>query len=151
MKEQFEISADSFRAQMKLPPQLKKPFDAGVRNGLLMLFSKGAREESLDMLAKSTNMAKTLADAAFSTVFILHEKSNGTMPPQIIVPVGVELLAHCFEVAQKAGIPMDNNDVAEAMGLFVGAVLKAANIGPEQMQQMVGGMDSGAQAPAQGG
>ena len=150
MKQQFQISADSFREQMQVPPELKKPLDAGVRNGLLMLFGKGAREESLDMLAKSTSMAKTLADAVFSTTFILHEKSNGTMPPQIIVPVGVELLAHCFEVAQKAGIAVDNDDVAEAMGLFVGAVLKAANIGPEQMQQMLGGLDSGAAAPMQG-
>lgn len=46
-----------------------------------------------------------------------------------------------------AGIQVDNNDVAEGMAAFIENILKQAGATPEQMQQMLGGMDSGAQAP----
>lgn len=143
----FQISAESFRKQMAIPKELQKAYDAGVRNGLLVLFSRGAREEAITMLERSDDVAQALADGVFSTVVLLHKQSNGTMPPEIMIPVGMELIGHCFDVGQQAGVNIDQNDVAEAMGRFVEAMLKAAGVDPQKMQQMVSGMDSGMSAP----
>ena len=143
----FQISADSFRKQMAIPKRLQRAYDAGVRNGLLILFSRGAREEAITMLERSNDIAQAMTDGVFSTVVLLHKQSNGTMPPEIMIPVGMELIGHCFEVAQQAGIEVDQNDVAEAMGRFVEAMLKAVGVDPQKMQQMVSSMDSGQAAP----
>lgn len=141
--EQLEISAESFRSKMTIPPELKKSYDAGVKNGLLMMFSKQTREETLKFMEGGNDVPQSMADGIFSVVVFLHDQSNGTMPPQIIIPVGVELLAHAVDVAKKAGIEVTDADVAEGMGRFIEAVLTASGVGPEQMQKMVAGMDSG--------
>ena len=80
-------------------------------------------------------------------VMLIAQESNGTFPGELVIPVGVELIAHAVDVAQKAGIEVDNNDVAEGMAAFIENILKQAGATPEQMQQMLGGVDSGAQAP----
>ena len=56
----------------------------------------------------------------------------------------MELIAHAVDVAQKAGLSVEPNDVAEGMAAFIEIILKQSGATPEQMQQMVGGMDSGA-------
>ena len=141
--EQLEISADSFRSKMTIPPELKKAYEAGVKNGLLVMFGKQTREETLKFMEAGEDIPQAMADGIFSVVVFLYDQSNGTMPPQIIIPVGVELLAHAVDVAKKAGIDVSDADVAEGMGKFIEAVLTASGVGPEQMQQMVAGMDSG--------
>ena len=50
---------------------------------------------------------------------------------------------------KRAGLSVEPNDVAEGMAAFIEIILKQSGATPEQMQQMVGGMDSGAEAPAQ--
>lgn len=146
--EKFEISADSFRAKMTLPPELKKAYEAGVKNGLLVMFGKNMRDETLKFMESGEDIPQTMADGIYSVVMFLFGQSNGTMPPQIIIPVGVELLAHAVDVAKRAGIEVTDADVAEGMGKFIEAVLTASGVGPEQMQKMVaGGMDSGQTAP----
>lgn len=141
--EKLEISAESFRAKMTLPPELKKSYEAGVKNGLLMMFGKQAREETLKFFEQAEAIPRALADGIYSVVVFLYTQSNGSMPPQIVIPVGVELLAHAVDVARKAGFEVSDEDVAEGMGEFVEAVLVATGADPQKMQQMVAGMDSG--------
>lgn len=145
--EKLDISADSFRAKMTLPPDLKKPYEQAIKNGLLVMFGESMREETLKFMESGDDIPQALADGIYSVVVYLFKQSNGTMPPQILIPVGVELLAHAVDVAKKAGIDVPDNDVAEGMGEFIQAVLTASGVGPEQMQQLVAGMDSGQTAP----
>lgn len=145
--DKLEISAESFRSKMTIPPELERPYQQAVKNGLLVMFGKGVREQTLSFMESGEDVPQAMADGIYSVVVYLFNQSNGTMPPQILIPVGVELLAHAVDVAKKAGIDVPDSDVAEGMGQFIQAVLTASGVGPEQMQQLVAGMDSGQSAP----
>jgi hypothetical protein len=59
----------------------------------------------------------------------------------------VELIAHVVDVGRKAGMEVTDAEVAEGMSAFIEAILKTSDATPEQMQEMLGGMDSGETAP----
>ena len=145
--DKLEISAESFRSKMTIPPELEKHYQQAVKNGLRVMFGKGVREQTMEFMESGDDVPQAMADGIYSVVVYLFNQSNGTMPPQILIPVGVELLAHAVDVAKKAGIDVPDSDVAEGMGQFIQAVLTASGVGPEQMQQLVAGMDSGQSAP----
>lgn len=145
--ETFSITPKSFRDKMNIPEQMRKQYEIAVRAGLRLMFDEGMREETLQYMDGSGEMPKKIGEGIADVVQFVATESNGTFPGELVIPVGVELIAHAVEVARNAGLPVEDNDVAEGMAAFVESVLVRAGATPEQMQQMLGGMDSGAQAP----
>ena len=146
--EQFAITAENFRSNMKVPPQLQKQYELAVRAGLRLMFDEGMREETLQYMDGSEAMPQKIGEGISAVVEFIAMEANGTFPGELVIPVGVELIAHAVEVAEKAGLPVEPGDVAEGMAAFIETILKKAGATPEQMQQMLSGMDSGEQAPA---
>ena len=144
---QFEITPDSFRSKMNIPPEMQKQHDLAVRAGLKLMFSPDTRDQTLEYMESEADMPQKIADGVMAIMNILFEKSNGTMPGQLIIPVGVELISHCVDVGRKAGLQVEDADVADGVAKYIQTVLQSAGATPEQMQQMLGGIDSGQQAP----
>lgn len=145
--DKIEINAQSFRSQMAIPPQLQKQYTTGVKMGLRLMFDDDAREQTAEYMDGSDGMAQKIGEGISAVVQAIAAQSNGTFPGELIIPVGVELIAHVVDVARKAGMQVDDADVAEGMSAFIEAIFKAAGATPEQMQEMLGGMDSGESAP----
>lgn len=143
----FAITPENFRANMKVPPKLQKQYDLAVRAGLRLMFDEGMREETLQYMDGSEAMPQKIGEGISAVVQFIAQEANGTFPGELVIPVGVELIAHAVEVAEKAGLPVDPNDVAEGMAAFIETILKKAGATPEQMQQLLGGMDSGQKTP----
>lgn len=149
--DKFQITPESFRSQMKVPPNLKKQYDVAVRAGLRLMFDEGMREETLAYMDGPKLAPEKIGEGVSSVVIFIASEANGTFPGELVIPVGVELIAHAVEVARKAGIEVEDNDVAEGMAAFIEQILTKAGATPEQMQQMLGGgMDSGAATPKMG-
>lgn len=143
----FEISAKNFRANMQIPPQLQKQYELAVRAGLRLMFDDGMREETLAYMDGTDAMPKKIGEGIAAVVEFIVSEANGTFPGELVIPVGVELIGHAVDVADKAGMPIDQGDVAAGMAAFIETILTKAGATPEQMQQMLGGMDSGQKAP----
>lgn len=145
--EDFAITPDGFRSRMSVPQELKKQYEVAVRAGLRLMFDDGMREETLQYMDGSDEMPKKIAQGIAAVVEFIASESNGTFPGELVIPVGVELIAHAVDVAKKAGVLVDDGDVAEGMAAFIEEILKKAGATPEQMQQMLTGMDSGEPTP----
>lgn len=145
--EQFAINPESFRSRMSIPPKMLKQHEVAVRAGLRLMFDDGMREETLAYMDGSQEMPQKIGEGIAAVVQFIAQQSNGTFPGELVIPVGVELIAHAVEVAQKAGMEVESGNVAEGMATFVEVVLKKSGATPEQMQQILGGIDSG--QPAQ--
>ena len=145
--DEFEITPESFRSKMTIPPELQKQHSVAVKMGLRLMFDEGMREETLAYMDGSDAMPKKIGEGIAAVVQFIAIEGNGTFPGELVIPVGVELIAHAVDVAKKAGMPIDDNDAAEGMAVFVEAILKSAGASPEQMQEMLGGMDSGETVP----
>lgn len=143
----FAISAESFRSKMDIPPQFKKMYDLAVEAGLKLLFSPQTRDSTLEYFESEEAMPQKIGQGIAAIMGLIYEQSNGTMPGQIIVPAGVELIGHCVDVARKMGLPADDADIAEGVAQFVQNILQQSGASPEQMQQLLGGMDSGLETP----
>lgn len=143
----FAITAKNFRSNMKIPQQLQKQYALAVRTGLRLMFDDGMREETLKYMDGSDAMPKKIGEGISAVVEFIATESNGTFPGELIIPVGVELIAHAVEVAERAGLPVQPNDVAEGMAAFIETILTKAGATPEQMQQMLSGMSSGQKTP----
>ena len=143
----FEISAKNFRANMQIPPQLQKQYDLAVRAGLRLMFDEGMREETMAYMDGTDAMPKKIGEGIAAVVEFIVIEANGTFPGELVIPVGVELIGHAVDVADKAGMPIAQGDVAEGMAAFIETILTKAGATPEQMQQMLGGMNSGQKAP----
>jgi hypothetical protein len=147
---EFKISPQSFREKMTVPPKLKKQYDVAVKAGLRFMFDEGMREQTLKYMDGPELVPQKIGEGVAAVILLISQESNGTFPGELAIPVGVELIGHAVEVAEKAGVAVEPNDVAEGMAAFIENIFTAAGATLEQMQQMLGGMDSGEPTPDAG-
>jgi hypothetical protein len=141
-----ELTAESARAQMQLPEELKEAYVRVVDAGLKVMFDPSMRERTLEFMEGPGDPAEKMGEGIAAVMVLLFKESNETMPPQVIIPAGIELLIHAADVARKSGLAMTQDDVAEAIGVFVEATFRQFGTSLEE----AGGMMQGAQ-PAAGG
>jgi hypothetical protein len=132
---------------MTIPPELQKMHTQAVKAGLRIMFEEESREQTLAYMDGSETMPQKIGEGISSVVQFIAQVGNGTFPGELMIPVGVELIAHVVDVGRKAGMEVTDADVAEGMAAFIEVILKSSGATPEQMQEILGGMDSGESAP----
>jgi hypothetical protein len=119
-----ELTAESARSQMELPEEMKEAYVRVVDAGLKVMFDPSMRERTLEFMEGPGEPAEKLGEGVAAVMTLLFKESNETMPPQIIIPAGVELLLHAADVARKGGMELTQDDVAEAMANMVEAIFR---------------------------
>lgn len=137
--EDFAINPESFRSKMKIPPELEKQYKAAVKVGLRLMFDEDMADKTLEYMDGSGEMPKKIGEGIAGVMQFIAQEANGTFPGELIIPVGVELIAHVVDVAEKGGLPVDPSDVAEGMTKFIEIILGKAGISPDQLDQAAGG------------
>ncbi len=136
---QGALSPEEIRANMNLPDNLKGAYDRTVTAGMKMMFDPKVREQTMNFMKGPGDEATKIGQGVGSIMLALFEYSNQTMPPQIIIPCGLELIAHAGEVGREAGLPLDDQVIGEAMAQMVPFVLEKMGLPPEKIQQMMSG------------
>lgn len=144
---QAEYTADSVRAQMEIPGDLREAYEKIITAGLKVMFDPTTRKDTLSFINESGGEPAKLAQGVMSVVATLYQQSNGTLPPNLIIPAGIELLVHAADVAKDGGMEVGNDMLAEAMSELVKQTLQKFGASPEQMQKLMSGLDSEQQAP----
>ena len=122
--------------EKKIPPNLMQLFKTIVLKGDVQMFSQDTHEMTLDQLKKPGPMAPKLAQGIAALMYILFQKSNKTLPPQLLEPAGVVLLCHAFDFLQKAGSPDANKQtLGDAVDQFQEAIHNALGVTPDQFNQ----------------
>lgn len=146
-----EMTAENVRGKMDIPPELQAAYAKVIKAGLKVMFDPTTRGDTMAFMNKSGGDPKQLATGVMSVVVSLYQQSNGTLPPNLIIPAGIELMVHAADVAKEAGMEISKEMLAEAMSSMVQQTLQKFGATPEQMQKLMGGMDSGESTPAQSG
>lgn len=142
---QDELTPESARAQMQLPPDLVKVYERVVDGGLKLMFSEQTREQTLQFMQGAGDPAEKMGEGVAAVMATLFKQSNNTMPPQVIIPAGVELLLHAVDVVKKSGGQWSQDDTAESMANMVEAIFRQFGTSMEE----AGGMMQQGGAPAQ--
>jgi hypothetical protein len=151
-KGSLTVTADGVRAKMPLKGQQLEEYDRLVLAGKKIMYSEQLKPQMLALLKGPGTDGEKIGKGVVGVVGLLYTHLNGTMPPQMIIPVATELVADVADFLSKAGMQISDDDVAEGMATMIEEILGRAGISPEQIpellqQQQQGGQQAGA-APA---
>lgn len=158
-----EISPEQVRKDMKMPPELQNAYERVVVAGMKLMFSKETHKYMLKQLESDAPMSEKLGNGIAELMIALFLQSNRTMPPQVIIPAGTELVVQAADFIKKSGLAkVTNRDIGDGIQIMMSQVFRQFGIDPDKLFQKIGQFDpsqlpsilqqgqQAQQAPAQG-
>lgn len=127
------LSPDNIRAQMHVPKNLEGAYNKIILAGMKVMFDKSTHEMMLKEINGPGTMAQRLGKGITGLMAVLWQQSNKTMPPNLMIPAGIELMAHAVDYVKKSGQEVSNEEFGEAVQIFVQNTLQAFGLDPEKV------------------
>lgn len=134
------VTPDAVRSKIKVEPQFQAALDRVIVAGRKLLYSPQMAPQIQQQMQGPGAPGEKIGKGVVGLMAILLDKSNGTLPPQIVIPAATVLVAEAGELLQAS-----ESDVAEGMAVMVEEVLNMAGISPQQLPQLL--KQGGAPAP----
>lgn len=146
-----DITPEKIQQSIQIPDQLKSAYEKIVAAGMTVMFSKESNKAAVDSIMKGEGpLAQRLGMGIAGLLGMMVKESNGTVPPQVLIPAGVELLVQAADFLRKSGMAEINNKViGDAMDVMVTAVLQSAKLDVQKIAGFVGDQ-AGGQQPTMG-
>lgn len=139
-----DVTAIIAEARSKIPPEQLDMFDKIVLSGMRIMFDKQSHQMAMEMLDKPGPLAKRLSDGTITLIYMLWEKSNKTLPPQLIVPATLVLTLRAFEFVRASKDPEATNDVlGEAVADAVQGVMDRFGATQDKIPALLRGQNGG--------
>jgi hypothetical protein len=133
-----DLDTEAIKDNIKMPPELQEAYERVVIAGMKVMFSKESHKLMLDELQKEGPMGQKLGTGIAGLMLLLVKESNGTLPPEVIVPAGINLLTRAADFIRKSKIEkITNGDIGEAMEVFISTVLEKFGVDPAKMADML--------------
>lgn len=138
-----ELTPESVQQNIKMPPELQEAYERVVIAGMKVMFSKDTHRIMLKEMQKSGPMADRIGKGIAGLMLILFKESNQTMPPQVIIPAGIELLMQSVDFMRKTGMEkITNKDIAGGMQVFINTIFEKFGVDPAKFESMVNQYDN---------
>jgi hypothetical protein len=133
-----QINSQVIKQNIKMPPELQEAYERVVIAGMKVMFSKESHDFMLRQLQQGGSLGEKLGKGVAGLLLVLFKQSNETMPPQVIIPAGVELVAQAADFLKEAGMEQPtNDDIGQGIQIMISIILEKFGVQPEQMQQML--------------
>ena len=133
-----DINTETIRENINMQPEFQEAYERVVVAGMKVMFSKESHKLMLDELQKEGPVGQKLGMGVAGLMLLLFKESNQTIPPQVIVPAGVELLMQAADFIRNTKMEkITNADIGEAMEVMISTILQKFGVGPEEMAQML--------------
>ena len=137
-----DISAKAVTDSIKMPPELQEAYDRVVIAGMKVMFSDESHKMMLQFMDEEGPADEKLGKGIAGLMLILFKESNETIPPQVIIPAGVQLLIKAAEFAKQSGMgEISNKDVAGGIELMIAIIMEKFGVDPSQFKQMLDQFD----------
>lgn len=135
--ESDDLTPETIKKNMKIPPELQNAYDRVVLAGMKLMFSKDAQGFIQKQLAGGGPIGQKLGESVAGLMLMMFAQSNKTMPPQVIIPAGLELLSQAADFLRKSKMaPLSNKDFGDATEVMLTTILQKFGVTPEKMQQL---------------
>lgn len=133
-----ELNLKQIQKQIKVPPEFADAYKRVVIAGMKVMFDQSTHKMMLDALQGEGSLGQKMGNGIAGLVLLLFQKSNKTIPPQILIPAGVELLMQAVYFVRKAKLAMPNNgDVGEATQVMVTTLLSKFGVTPDRLNAAI--------------
>ena len=133
-----ETSPEAIRAGMHLTGTQAGQLDKIVLAGKKVMFSKESHHLFMDQLDAPGTMAQKLGQGVAGLMGLLWQESRQSLPPQLLIPAGMVLVAVAAEFLRKGGMDVADEDVAGGIESLVTALLQVGGVDPDKMAEMGG-------------
>lgn len=138
------ITPESVRRDMNIPPELQNAYERVVVAGMKVMFSKETNKYVLKAIEGEGTNGEKLGNGVAELLIMLFAQSNKTMPPQVIIPAGTELVVQAADFVKKAGLmKVTNQDIGDGIQVMISQVLRAFGADPQKLFQKISQFDSG--------
>lgn len=137
-----DLTPEVVRSNMQIPPDLQRAYDKTVLAGMKLMFSKETHQLMLKEFEREGPLAKRLGEGVAGMLLMLFQESNRSLPPQVLIPAGTDLLVQAADFVKKSGLEkVTNKDIADGLEIMIGVLFDKFGISTDKVLQMVGNYD----------
>lgn len=123
MKEKMDLS--KVKEGIQVPPELGENFERFVIAGKKVIYADAFKEDLMTQFTEEQDeLGDLIAESAMFGVVSVFNESKGSFPGELMIPVGIFLVADVAEYVEQSGIaPVENEDIGKAMEHYIGLVM----------------------------
>lgn len=138
-----DLTPEAVSQNIKMPPELQEAYERVVIAGMKMMFSKETHRIMLKELQKKGPIAERLGQGIAGLMLLMFKESNNTMPPQVIIPAGTQLMMEAVDFMRKTKVAkVTNKDIGDAMQIMINVIIGKSGGDPAKIEQMANGYDN---------
>lgn len=138
-----DLSAEAIQQNIKMPPELQEAYERVVIAGMKVMFGKETHRIMLKEMQRGGPVDQRLGQGIAGLMLLLFKESNNTMPPQVIIPAGIELLMQAVDFIRKTGMEkITNQDIGNAMQVMISTVMQKFGVEPAKFEQALNSFDN---------
>lgn len=137
------MSPRAVMRSMKVNPQQQRQLLRIVAAGMKVMFDQNTHHMMLEAINQPGPIEDRLANGIIGLIAILWRESKGSIPPELVIPAAMVLLAEAADFLNKGGMIVTPQQFGTANEMLIDKLLSQAGLSSDKMAE------SGAQA-AQG-
>lgn len=119
-----------------IPKEFQQAFVKVVQAGMKVMFSEETHSLMVEQLQAEGDIAQNIGQGIANLMGLLFEKSNGTMPQEVIIPAGIYLISKGSEfIEEVAGQEVTPDIISEATDIFIESMVGASGVDPQKFRQ----------------
>jgi hypothetical protein len=133
-----QLNPLELQGQIQVPKELQGAMERIVVAGKKLMYSQEVKAQFDEQFNPQNPdpMAEKLAATVFVVVGSLFGESNGTLPPQLLVPAGIFLITDLAQFVEESGIGnVEDAELGQAMELYIGYLANSMEGADQQPKQ----------------
>jgi len=146
-----QLTPEALQQHFKVPPKLHAPYVKTCAAGMKLMFDASTHQMVADYLKKPGPLGPLVGKGIADVVLYIFKESNQTLPPSVLVPAGMYLVAQAIDYIKKTGVrPISPQDEGQATQMMLGLILQKFHIDPDKMMSHIDQQGAAPQAAPAG-
>ena len=121
-----------------MAPEMRDAYERVLTAGKKMMYAPETAEAVHGLiLDDEVPMANKLGEGVANLVIMMDNQGNGTIPKDVLIPVGVTLLFEAADYMFECGMDVTDQDLSDGMEIMVYGIYEGYNIPREEVDQVV--------------
>lgn len=138
-----ELTLEAVKQNIQMPPELQEAYERVVIAGMKMMFDQKTHRAMLAELNKQGPMGDKLGRGVAGLLLLLFQESNGTLPPAVMIPAGMELIMQAVDFVRRGELAeVTNEDIGRAIEVLIMTLMQKFGADPARIEQMLNQFDN---------
>ena len=121
-----------------MPPEMRDAYQRVVVAGKKMMYAPETAEAIHGIiLDDKIPMANKLGEGVANLVVMMDNQGNGTIPKDVLVPVGVTLMFEAADYLFEVGMEVTEKDLSDAMEMMVYSIFEAYGVPQAEVDKII--------------